>query len=257
MTTQLDSALATRKKCGDCAEGISAPFPFTMAFQPIVDLARRRIYSYEALVRGPGGESAASVLEQVNPLNKYAFDQSCRVTAIQLAARLGIIETGAKLSINFIPGAMYRPEACVRTTLAAAQRAGLTTDKIVLELTENEKIVDFNLLHQIFDVYCRNKLCIAIDDFGAGFAGLDLLARFQPDVLKLDMQLVRGVENVAPRRVIIAALVRIAAELGLELVVEGVETEAELTALRALGVNLVQGYYFAKPAFEALPRVAL
>ena len=64
--------------CGACVEGISPPFPFTMAFQPVVDLAHRRIYAYEALVRGPVGESAASVLSQITPLNRYAFDQSCR-----------------------------------------------------------------------------------------------------------------------------------------------------------------------------------
>jgi EAL domain-containing protein (putative c-di-GMP-specific phosphodiesterase class I) len=228
-----------------------------MAFQPIVDLARRRIYAYEALVRGPRGESAFSVLEQVNPVNRYAFDQTCRVTAIDLAARLGIIETGAKLSINFIPGAMYRPETCVRTTLTAAKRAGIATDQIVLELTENERIINFDLLSQIFDVYRRHALRIAIDDFGAGFSGIGLLARFQPDVIKLDMEVVRGVDDDARRRVIIANIIRMAAELGLDVVAEGVETEAELSALLELGVTLIQGYYFAKPAFEALPRVML
>ena len=253
----MDKDAARVKGCGDCAGGVTAPFPFSMAFQPIVDMVARRIYSYEALVRGPSGESAFSVLGQVNPINRYAFDQSCRVKAIDLAARLGIIETGAKLSINFIPGAMYRPEACVRATLTAAKRAGIANDKIVLELTENEQIVDFTLLGQIFDVYRRNNLRIAIDDFGAGFAGLGLLARFQPDVIKLDLEVVRGVDHDLPRRVIIAGLVRMASELGLHVVAEGVETEAELTALLGLGVTLIQGYYFAKPAFEALPSVTL
>ncbi len=228
-----------------------------MAFQPVVDIARRRIYAYEALVRGPGGEPAPSVLKQVNPVNRYAFDQTCRVTAIELAARLGIVETGAKLSINFIPGAMYRPEACVRATLAAAQKTGISPDRIVLELTENEPIVDVKLLGQIFDVYRRNHLRIAIDDFGAGFAGLGLLARFQPDVIKLDMEVIRGVDHDIPRQIIIGAVIRMAAELRLDVVAEGVETEAELTVLRELGVTLVQGYLFAKPAFEALPSLAL
>lgn len=245
------------KSCNSCKDGIAAPFAFSMAFQPIVDVARRRIYAYEALVRGPSGESAFSVLEQVNAVNRYAFDQNCRVKAIELAARLGIVETGAKLSINFIPGAMYRPEACVRATLAAAQHTGIAPDDIVLELTENEPIVDLQLLNDIFDVYRRNNLRIAIDDFGAGFAGLGLLARFQPDVIKLDLDVVRGVDVDAPRRIIIAAIARMAAELALDVVAEGVETEAELTTLLDLGVTLIQGYYFAKPAFEALPAVAM
>ena len=257
MSETVDNEITRLKSCGDCADGITAPFAFSMAFQPIIDMVARRIYSYEALVRGPCGESAISVLGQVNPLNRYAFDQSCRVKAINLAASLGIIATGAKLSINFIPGAMYRPEACVRATLTAAKRVGLANDMIVLELTENEQIVDFSLLGRIFDVYRRNNLRIAIDDFGAGFAGLGLLARFQPDVIKLDLEIVRGVDHDLPRRVIIAGMIKMATELGLNVVAEGVETQAELTALLDLGVTLIQGYYFAKPAFEALPSVAL
>ena len=243
--------------CGDCAEGTAPPFPFTMAFQPIVDLQRHRIYAYEALVRGPNGESAYSILEKITPANRYAFDQSCRVKAIELAASLGLCESGAKLSINFIPGAMYRPENCVRATLAAAKRCGLPTHRIILELTENEQIVDIGLMTEIFEVYRRHDLRIAIDDFGAGFSGLGLLARFQPDVIKLDMEIVRGLDQQARRRVLIANLVRMAAELELDIVAEGAETETEVAALRSLGVTLIQGYYFAKPAFEALVDLAL
>lgn len=243
--------------CGECADGIKAPFEFSMAFQPIVDLRRRQIYAYEALVRGPAGESAFSVLSQVTPANRYAFDQSCRVKAIELASDLGIVDTGARLSINFIPGAMYRPENCVRATLAAAKRCGIRNDRIILELTENEQIVDIPLLRQIFEVYRRNDLRIAIDDFGAGFSGLNLLARFQPDAIKVDKDVVRGLDQDARRRVIIGNIVRMAAELDIDVVAEGAETEAEITDLRDLGVHLIQGYYFARPSFETLPAVSL
>lgn len=90
--------------CGDCADGIAPPFPFAMAFQPIVDIANRRVFAYEALVRGPNGESAGSVLSRVDAANIYAFDQSCRIRAIETSAQLGLIESGADLSINFYPG---------------------------------------------------------------------------------------------------------------------------------------------------------
>ena len=228
-----------------------------MAFQPIVDLRLRQIYAYEALVRGPNNQSAYSVLSQVTPANRYAFDQSCRVKAIELASRLGLIESGAKLSINFIPGAMYSPENCVRATLTAAKRHGLSNDRIILELTENEEIVDVPLLEQIFDVYRRHDLRIAIDDFGAGFSGLSLIARFQPDTIKLDMDIVRGLDVDVRRRCIVASVVQMAFGLGINLVAEGAETAAEVTALRDLGVYRIQGYYFAQPSFEALPSVAL
>lgn len=85
------------------------PFEFSMAFQPVVDLAAGCVYAYEALVRGPAGESARTVLGKVTAANRYAFDQSCRTKAIALASRLGVQQTTGSLSINFIPGAMYTP----------------------------------------------------------------------------------------------------------------------------------------------------
>lgn len=246
---------ALEDRCGACADGIAPPFGFSMAFQPVVDVATSRVYAYEALVRGPGGEAAGSVLGKVTAGNRYAFDQSCRVKAIALATRLGLHSTGASLSINFIPGAMYRPEHCVRATLAAARRHQLPADRLVFELTENERITDYAHLDSIFRVYRANSFRVALDDFGAGHSGLALLAHFQPDVVKLDMALLRGLDTDARRRAIIGGVVGICRALSVQVVAEGVETAAELAALRALGVTLFQGYLLAKPGFEMLPRV--
>jgi predicted signal transduction protein with EAL and GGDEF domain len=96
-----------------------------------------------------------------------------------------------------------------------------------------------------------------LDDFGAGHAGLNLLARFQPDIIKLDMDLVRDLDASLPKRIIIDAVVKMCADLGVRVIAEGIETQDELDALRTLGVRYIQGYLFAKPAFEALPAVAL
>src|SRR5579875_2643820 len=106
--------------CSACRDGVGFGFELTMAFQPIVDVASQTVFAYEALVRGANGASAGHVLSLVNEENRYAFDQSCRVKAIQLAARLGIADRGAKLSVNFMPGAVYSPAACIRRTLEAA-----------------------------------------------------------------------------------------------------------------------------------------
>ena len=247
---------ATQDRCGACAEGIAAPFAFTMAFQPVVDLKARRVYAYEALVRGPGGEGAGWVLDQVTPANRYRFDQSCRVKAIALADRLGMQERRARLSINFIPGAMYDPQNCVRATLAAARRHNVPSDRLVFELTENERITDHAHLRAIFEVYKANRFRVALDDFGAGYAGLSLLAEFHPDVVKLDMVLVRGVDASPARQAIMAGVLAMCQALHIAVVAEGVETEAELAVLRGMGVTLAQGYLFARPGFEALPQVA-
>jgi EAL domain-containing protein (putative c-di-GMP-specific phosphodiesterase class I) len=98
----------------------------------------------------------------------------------------------------------------------------------------------------------RNKgFTVAIDDFGAGYAGLALLARFQPDVVKVDMELVRGVDNSVARQAIIAGIVGICRQLDITVLAEGVETRAEAEVLRAAGIRLFQGYLFARPELES------
>ena len=88
----------------------------------------------------------------------------------------------------------------------------------------------------------------AIDDFGAGYAGLTLLADLRPDILKIDMALVRGIDTSVARRSIVANLLRTATELGIRCIAEGVETAEELATLRQIGVRLCQGYFLGRPA---------
>jgi EAL domain-containing protein (putative c-di-GMP-specific phosphodiesterase class I) len=227
-------------------------FPFTMAFQPIVDLPRRTVYAHEALVRGPQGQPASSVLSQVVPENRYTFDQACRVKAIEWAARLGM---QSRLSINFLPNAVYRAEACIRLTLATAEKAGFPVDRIMFELTEDERSNDLPHLTSIFTEYKRRGFVTAIDDFGAGYAGFEFLAAFQPDVIKVDMHLVRDIDSNRVKRTIVAGLASICNGLGVRVVGEGVETRAELQALTDIGIELFQGYLFARPGLECLPAV--
>ncbi len=228
-----------------------------MAFQPIVDLSTGQPFAYEALVRGSGGESAADVLSRVTSDNRYAFDQRCRVAAIEGAVAAGLLSTPARLSINFLPDAVYSPLACIQLTLRTAAACGLPTDRLIFEFTENEEMGDPTHVAGIIQTYRAMGFGTALDDFGAGYAGLSLLARFQPDFLKLDMELIRGIEDSAPRRTIVASLVGMADALGLTVIAEGVETRAELTALARLGIRYVQGFLFARPAFQALAPIRL
>ncbi|MDA8457370.1 EAL domain-containing protein [Acidovorax sp. GBBC 3334] len=244
---------STPPACSACRDGQALDFEFTMAFQPIVDLRHGgRVFAYEALVRGADGASAASVLGRVNDTNRYAFDQACRVRAVELAARLGM---ECRLSINFLPNAVYQPEACIRATLAAARRCGFPIERIIFEVVEHENPHDREHLNRILRAYRRQGFCTAIDDFGAGYAGLGLLADFQPDLLKVDMALVRGIGADPVRQAIVRSVVSLGDALGIAVIAEGVETEDELQPLRAMGVHLFQGYLFARPAVEALPPV--
>jgi EAL domain-containing protein (putative c-di-GMP-specific phosphodiesterase class I) len=229
------------------------PFAITMAFQPIIDVRTRQVFAYEALVRGTGGEGAGQILSQVNPDNRYAFDQSCRRTAVALAARL---QMPCFVSINFLPNAVYKAATCIRATLEAAREHGFPTSRLIFEITENEELVDKEHLKDIIREYRRQGFRTAIDDFGAGYAGLNLLAEFQPDIIKLDMALVRAIDADPVRQAIVRGILGVCETLRIEVIAEGVETHAEFQVLQAMGVHLFQGYLFAKPGFEALPEVA-
>lgn len=239
--------------CAICRNGSRAQlgFDFTMAFQPIVDLTNRRVFAQEALVRGLDGSGAGAILSKVNKSNRFAFDQRCRTKAIEEARRIGL--TGA-ISINFLPNAVYEPAQCIKSTLVAANQFDWPLERIVFEFTEGEQI-DPAHLKNIFSEYRHIGFRIAIDDFGSGYAGLKWLADLRPDIVKLDMDLVRDVDKDRGRRAIIMGLVRICEDLGVELIAEGVETREELDALREAGIDLVQGFLLARPTLGVAAQV--
>lgn len=235
--------------CGACRDAAPLPFTFTMAFQPVVDLQARRVVAHEALVRGLHGEGAGQILAQVNVKNRYRFDQACRTKAIELASQLGIDCT---LNINFLPNAVYEPAACIRATLAAAARTGFPLERITFEIVEQEDVAEMAHLQQIITEYRRIGFKVALDDFGTGYSGLLRLAALRPDIVKLDRALIKDCDTDSARLAIVKSMVALCRELKTRLVIEGVETKAEVAALRDAGARYMQGFYFARPAFEKL-----
>lgn len=245
-----------KRHCSSCQPEMNLGFEFTMAFQPIVDVSQGRIFAQEALVRGLNEEPAGLILCQINEQNLYQFDQLCRVKALQWAAML---EIDGYLSINFLPNAVYQPETCIRVTLDAAEQFGFPSDRIIFEFTENEKIFDHNHLKNIIQTYQRLGFKTAIDDFGSGYSGLNLLAEFQPDIIKIDMKLVRGIDQNKVKQSILGAMLEVCRDLGIVMIAEGIETLEEAITLQAMGITLMQGFYIATPAFQSLavPRLSL
>lgn len=236
-----------RAGCALCHDADPLPFDFSYAFQPIVDVQARKVFAHEALVRGPAGEPASSVLSRITADNRYPFDQACREKAIRIAAGL---QLQSHLSINFLPNAIYRPEVCIRSTLQAADRHGFPVERIIFETVEGEQVSDGKWLAEILSEYKRIGFKTAIDDFGAGFAGLNLLADFQPDMVKLDMGLIRGIDHSPSRRAIVAGVVSMCEQLAIDVIAEGIETCDEARCLSDLGIRLMQGYWFGQPQFE-------
>ncbi len=142
--------------------------------------------------------------------------------------------------------------ACLKLTLAAAEEHGFPRHLITFEFTEDERIIDRGHLKAIIDTYRRHNFLTALDDFGAGYAGLALLADFQPDYLKIDRCLVDGIDRDKARQAIVAGVMLTASQLGMFAVAEGVERPEEVAFLRALGIRFFQGFLFAKPVIGKL-----
>lgn len=244
-----------RKICSGCRDGIDFDIPFAMAFQPIVDTHTGRPFAYEALVRGLDGSGAYGVLSRVTEENRYSFDQACRVKAIESAMAAGLMESDARLSINFLPNAVYSPLACIQLTMRTARAVNMPIDRLIFEFTENEEMGSPEHVAGIIDTYKQIGFSVAIDDFGAGHSGLDMFARFVPDEIKLDMELIRDIDTNPRRRAIVRSMVGMCAELDTLLIAEGIETAAEAAALNDLGVRYHQGYWYARPELERLPRI--
>ena len=245
-----EEELFDQSHCEHCACGAGLDFDFSFAFQPIVDADTGGILAHEALVRGLNGEGAGEVLGRVTRKNMYRFDQACRVKAVKLASELGMT---SKLCINFMPNAVYRAETCILTTLAAANRYDFDTSRLVFEFTEVENLADTDHLISIIDAYEEMGFDIALDDYGAGYSRMNLLTDTTPEYLKLDMSLIRDVEQYPRKQAVIEGVLLTNDRLGIATIAEGVETEAEYQWCRGMGIRYFQGYLLARPGFETLP----
>lgn len=227
------------------------PLPaYSYAYQPIVDVQRQEVVAFEALVRGSKNESAYSVLQAVGD-QMDRFNNESRTRAIELAAKLQLT---CHLSLNMMPNSLSDPNhSPLNEAVADAVLAGLNPGQLVLEITEGAIIQNYELFKHSA-AQCRGVgVKFAIDDFGAGYSGLNMLAEFQPDILKIDMALIRDIQKRGPKQAIIRGIICTCKDLGIDILAEGVETLDEYEWLYNEGIVLYQGYLFARPGFECLP----
>ncbi len=202
-------------------------------------------------MRGVGGRPASTVLGRVEPAARPAFELAIVQYAMARAMVLGIT---VDLHVNLSPHVLTRTvggaaEAAERL-LRLAQAERFPPQRLVLEMTEGERIDDPPRLRRLADAARTVGLRLALDDFGAGYNGLALLAEVEPDILKIDMALTRGIDRDRVRRSILAGILRIVEGTPMRVIAEGVETVAELATLADLGVEEVQGFLIAAPAYE-------
>jgi EAL domain-containing protein (putative c-di-GMP-specific phosphodiesterase class I) len=222
------------------------------AFQPIVDPVTQRITAVEALLRGHQGEPPDAVLNRYTGHAQHLFDFQSKASAFALARRLQI---AWPLSINLLPSSLLAVDNAAELLLAEAHRHGFGPRDFIVEITEEEAISNPEQFMRATDALRGAGIAIAIDDFGAGFAGLSLLAWFQPDRLKIDRTLVCGVDKDGPRQAILRAIVDCCTSLGIKLICEGVESEAELCWLLEHDIHDFQGFLFARPLKAGIPAI--
>ena len=218
-----------------------------VALQPIVALATRETVGFEALARfatEPVRSPALWFAEAAETGRLLELELKAVRSAL---ARLPELPDGTELAINVSPAT-----AASDAFLAALPR-GSASERVVVEITEHAPIEDYEALAPSLRRLRRRGVRLAIDDAGAGFASLRHILRLAPDVIKLDMTLTRRIESDRAERALTRALISFAAEIDATIVAEGIESEAEIAALRELGVVYGQGYHLGRPAV-ALPR---
>lgn len=226
---------------------------FAIAFQPIVDVDTGLTIAQEALVRGPAGQSAGSVLDAVAPADRYRVDADIRRAAVAEAVRLGLARTEAALTLNVYPGCVANPDYGVRRTVADAEASGFPPERLVFEISEMEAVDDPQALAAELSALQQRGLRIALDDVGTGHARMPLLMVWRPDGAKIAREVIMGLDLDPARRERVRLTLAQLNAFGLLPVVEGIETVGELAALRELGVRAMQGFLFARPAVGMLP----
>ena len=219
--------------------------------QPIFDLTDGAVHGHEALVRARlGGRDipAGALLQAAEAHDQMAaFDARARSQAItQAYPRLAT----ERLFINFSPTVIYDPDICLGATFRTCAETGADPSRLVFEVTEAHAFPDLALLRRILDRYRAEGAHVALDDMGSGHTSLLYLSALRPDYVKLDRGLLSGIADGDPRVALVGALIRYAHDLGVQVIAEGIEAREELQIVHALGADLAQGYFLARPAAE-------
>lgn len=227
---------------------------FSFAFQPIIDPMSQRVIALEALIRGKDGETPATYFDEFKPEDVYTADLQSKKTAFAMASALGL--NHKMLSVNLLPMTLVNRPDAVSFLINEIAAHGLVPEQIIVEFTESEVISRFDTFAQAVKSLKAAGICVAIDHFGAGFAGLQLLSRFQPDRIKISRELITDVHKSGPRQAIIQAIIKCCASLEIMISAVGVEKPEEWMWLESAGIEIFQGNLFAKACLNGTPSVA-
>ena len=229
-------------------EEILARRQLTPFFQPILNLASGQIFGYEGLIRGPSDSplhSPANLFKAAEMGNRLAeLERLCRHVTLESFVKL---QLPGRLFLNVSPECLLQPDFRQGETLRLIHQLDLNPSRVVIELTENKPIYDYNLLREAARHYRSMGFEIAMDDLGAGFSSLRLWSELRPEFVKIDMHFVQGINHDPVKLQFVRSIQVIAESLGTRVIAEGIETQAELNVVHDLGIAFGQGYHIARP----------
>ena len=218
-------------------------------FEPLVEIRTGSLLGYEALSRGPKGTSWESpaklfrVAEGIDLL--FELDCLCRRSALRSVA--GKLPSSAALFLNCLPSAIRDPSFSGPHLAQTLEVCGLDPRRVVLEISEQESIENQATFLEAVDFYRNLGIRIALDDVGSGYASMAAVLDIKPDVIKIDLTLIRSVDQDPARQELVNTLNHLAQKIGAVVIAEGIETREELEALQRIGVPYGQGYLFGHP----------
>ncbi|MGF7050204.1 EAL domain-containing protein (putative c-di-GMP-specific phosphodiesterase class I) [Paenibacillus sp. DS2015] len=222
---------------------------FSNHMQPIVD-REERIVGFEFLLRPAVGGVAfqpSNLFEVAHETGLHSFlDRAARISAIETSAKW--LPRGYKRFINFLPSSIYNPEYCLTHTFETINRLNLDPKDFVFEVVETEKIDNLPHLLEIFNVYRRNGMKVALDDVGAGYSTLELMNTLEPDYVKIDRSIIDHCGKDPVKQYEILRIIEGASHFNGLVLAEGIERYEDFEFCREAGVEFAQGYFFGKPA---------
>tara|TARA_R110002095_G_scaffold59560_2_gene51030 strand:+ start:781 stop:2562 length:1782 start_codon:yes stop_codon:yes gene_type:complete len=239
-----------------CLDDIIFAQELTVLFQPIINNRSREIFGFEALIRGPSNSPLHSPIHLFQAAVKHGrmveLERLCRTVAIK---QFKLLNLPGKLFLNASPEALTQPDFKSGCTLNSLQDVGLDANRVVIELTEQYALEDYGLLREALLHYKKMGFEIAIDDLGAGYAGLRMWSELRPDYVKIDRHFMQDIHEDKVKQEFVRSINNIASELNCRVIGEGVETLEEYHAVRKIGLEFTQGYYFSRP--KELPEISV
>lgn len=222
----------------------------TTFFQPIFTSEKAKIFGFECLSRGIAEDGR--LIPPIELFNKagvldlqFALDKITREVSIENTFKNSLTEY--KVFINFLPTAIYNPNECLNSTIMVAKKFAINPFNLVFEVVESENVKNIEHLKTILNYYREMGFMTALDDFGSGYSSLKMLEILSPDFIKIDMHFIKGINRDNFKQSVVKSIVSLAKNKKIKTIAEGIEDYNEYLTVAELGVDLVQGYFFARP----------